>query len=42
MAERTGATTVEAAGSHSIFLSQPAAVAELIEQAASEVRSATA
>ena len=37
MAERAGATTVEVAGSHSIFLSQPAAVAELIEQAASEV-----
>jgi len=35
MAERAGATTVEVAGSHSIFLSQPAAVAELIEQAAS-------
>jgi len=41
MAERAGATTVEVAGSHSIFLSQPAAVAELIEQAASEVRSVT-
>ena len=41
MAERAGATTVEVAGSHSIFLSQPAAVAELIEQAASEVRSLT-
>ena len=37
MAERAGATTVEVAGSHSIFLSQPAAVVELIEQAASEV-----
>jgi pimeloyl-ACP methyl ester carboxylesterase len=41
MAERTGATTVEAAGSHSIFRSQPAAVADLVDQAASEVRSAT-
>ena len=41
MAERAGATTVEVAGSHSVFLSQPAAVAELIEQAASEVRSVT-
>ena len=41
MAERTGATTVEVAGSHAIFLSQPAAVVELVEQAASEVRSAT-
>jgi pimeloyl-ACP methyl ester carboxylesterase len=36
MAERAGATVAEAAGSHSIYLSQPAAVAELIEQAASE------
>jgi pimeloyl-ACP methyl ester carboxylesterase len=41
MAERSGATVVEVAGSHSIFLSQPAAVAELIEQAASEVLSDT-
>ncbi len=40
MAERTGATTVEAAGSHAIFVSQPAVVVDLIEQAASEVRSA--
>jgi pimeloyl-ACP methyl ester carboxylesterase len=39
MAERSGATVVEVAGSHSIFLSQPAAVAELIQQAASEVLS---
>ena len=36
MAERAGATVVEAAGSHSIFLSHPEAVAGLIEQAASE------
>jgi pimeloyl-ACP methyl ester carboxylesterase len=41
MAERAGATVVEVAGSHSIFLSQPAAVAGLIEQAASEVLSGT-
>ena len=41
MAERAGATVVEVAGSHSIFLSQPAAVAGLIEQAASEVLSVT-
>jgi pimeloyl-ACP methyl ester carboxylesterase len=41
MAERSGATVVEVAGSHSIFLSQPAAVAELIQQAASEVLSDT-
>jgi pimeloyl-ACP methyl ester carboxylesterase len=41
MAERAGATVVEVAGSHSIYLSQPAAVAALIEQAASEVMSVT-
>jgi pimeloyl-ACP methyl ester carboxylesterase len=41
MADRAGATVVEAAGSHSIYLSQPAAVAELIEQAASEALSDT-
>jgi pimeloyl-ACP methyl ester carboxylesterase len=41
MAERAGATVVEVGGSHAIFLSQPAAVAGLIEQAASEVMSAT-
>ena len=35
MAERAGSTVVEVAGSHSIFLSQPAAVAGLIEEAAS-------
>jgi pimeloyl-ACP methyl ester carboxylesterase len=37
MAERAGATVVEEAGSHSIFLSHPEAVVGLIEQAASEV-----
>jgi pimeloyl-ACP methyl ester carboxylesterase len=41
MAERTGATVVEVTGSHSIFLSQPAAVAGVIKQAASEVLSST-
>ncbi|HZV74184.1 MAG TPA: alpha/beta hydrolase [Conexibacter sp.] len=41
MAGRAGATVVEAAGSHSIFLSQPAAVAGVIKQAASEVLSST-
>ena len=40
MAARAGATVVEVAGSHSIYVSQPAAVAELIDRAASEVRSA--
>jgi pimeloyl-ACP methyl ester carboxylesterase len=41
MAERAGATVDEVAGSHSIFLSQPAAVAAVIEQAASDVLSVT-
>ena len=40
MSERAGSTIVEAAGSHSIYVSQPQAVAELIETAASEVKSA--
>jgi hypothetical protein len=34
MAERAGATTAEAAGSHSIYVSKPSAVARLITQAA--------
>jgi pimeloyl-ACP methyl ester carboxylesterase len=34
MSARTGATVVEAAGSHSIYVSQPRATADLIEQAA--------
>ncbi|HZM76509.1 MAG TPA: alpha/beta hydrolase [Candidatus Limnocylindrales bacterium] len=34
MAERAGATVVEATGSHSIYLSQPQAVADLIMRAA--------
>jgi pimeloyl-ACP methyl ester carboxylesterase len=34
MSERTGSTVAEAAGSHSIYLSQPAAVAAVITQAA--------
>ncbi|HEV8652555.1 MAG TPA: alpha/beta hydrolase [Actinomycetes bacterium] len=37
MSERAGSTVVEVAGSHAIYLSQPAAVAALIEQAASAV-----
>ena len=40
MSARAGSTVVEVAGSHSIYLSQPEAVADLIEKAASEVRSA--
>jgi pimeloyl-ACP methyl ester carboxylesterase len=35
MSQRAGSTVVEAAGSHAIYVSQPAAVVELIEQAAS-------
>jgi hypothetical protein len=38
MAERAGATMVEGAGSQSIFLSQPVAVAGLIGQAAPGVK----
>ncbi|MEX0781402.1 MAG: alpha/beta hydrolase [Dehalococcoidia bacterium] len=37
MSERAGATVVEIAGSHAIYVSQPAAVASLIETAAKEV-----
>jgi pimeloyl-ACP methyl ester carboxylesterase len=38
MAERTGATVTEVPGSHSIYLSQPRAVAALITQAATATR----
>jgi pimeloyl-ACP methyl ester carboxylesterase len=41
MSKRTGSTVVETAGSHSIYVSQPAVVAALIERAASEAGSAT-
>jgi hypothetical protein len=34
MSERAGSTVVEGAGSHSIYVSQPRAVADLIKQAA--------
>jgi len=37
MSGRAGATTVEVAASHSVYVSQPAAVAALIKQAASAV-----
>jgi pimeloyl-ACP methyl ester carboxylesterase len=37
MSERAGSTVEEASGSHAIYVSQPAAVAALIEKAASEV-----
>ena len=36
MSKRAGATVVEVAGSHAVFVSQPAAVADLIAQAAKE------
>src|SRR4051794_3973847 len=36
MSERAGSTVVEAPGSHSIYVSQPHAVAELVAQAARE------
>jgi pimeloyl-ACP methyl ester carboxylesterase len=37
MAARAGATTVEVPGSHAVYVSDPAAVAKLIEQAAKAV-----
>jgi pimeloyl-ACP methyl ester carboxylesterase len=36
MSQRAGATVVEAAGSHAIYVSQPAVVADLIVRAAKE------
>lgn len=41
MAERAGSKVVETSGSHSIFLSQPAVVAELIKDAAVSMKLAT-
>ena len=41
MAERAGATTTKAPGSHAIYVSQPRAVADLITQAARSLRAAT-
>jgi len=38
MSERAGSTVVEAAGSHAIYVSQPKAVAKLIERAAKGVK----
>jgi pimeloyl-ACP methyl ester carboxylesterase len=40
MSGRAGSTVEEAAASHSVYVSQPEAVAELVKKAASEVRSA--
>src|SRR3981189_1674067 len=42
MSKRAGATVVEVKGSHAIYVSQPRAVADLIEQAATKVKAATA
>jgi pimeloyl-ACP methyl ester carboxylesterase len=42
MSERAGSTVTEAAGSHSIYVSQPRATADLIEQAAREASVASA
>lgn len=42
MAQRAGATVVEAAGSHAIYVSNPEVVAHLIEQAASAETAAAA
>jgi pimeloyl-ACP methyl ester carboxylesterase len=39
MAERAGASVAEAAGSHAVYVSQPAAVADLIKEAARSLRS---
>jgi pimeloyl-ACP methyl ester carboxylesterase len=38
MAERAGSTTVEAPGSHAIYVSQPSAVADLVTRAAQSLR----
>jgi pimeloyl-ACP methyl ester carboxylesterase len=42
MSKRAGSTVVEAKGSHAIYVSQPRAVAALIEQAAANAKGATA
>src|SRR3984957_448789 len=42
MSKRAGATGVEVKGSHAIYVSHPKAVADLIEQAATKVKAATA
>jgi len=42
MAKRAGSTVVEVKGSHAIYVSQPAAVAALIEQAAKSIGAAAA
>jgi pimeloyl-ACP methyl ester carboxylesterase len=42
MSKRAGSTVVEVKGSHAIYVSQPKAVAALVEQAAKSVKSAAA
>jgi pimeloyl-ACP methyl ester carboxylesterase len=42
MSKRAGSTVVEAKGSHAVYVSQPSAVAGLIEQAAKKAKAATA
>jgi pimeloyl-ACP methyl ester carboxylesterase len=42
MSSRAGATVTETSGSHAIYVSQPEVVAEIIEKAASQVRSLVA
>ncbi len=42
MSQRAGSTIVEVAGSHALYVSQPSAVAALIEKAAREVNAAMA
>ena len=42
MSERIGATVVEVDASHSVYVSQPAAVADLIKQAAAATAKETA
>jgi pimeloyl-ACP methyl ester carboxylesterase len=42
MSQRAGSTVVEVSGSHSIYVSQPKAVAQLIEQAAANAATSTA
>jgi pimeloyl-ACP methyl ester carboxylesterase len=41
MAKRAGSTVVEVAGSHAIYVSQPNAVAAIIEKAAGQVKAAS-
>jgi hypothetical protein len=42
MSKRAGSTVVEVKGSHAIYVSQPGAVAALIEQAARGISTAAA